>query len=103
MKRCSTAAIKQYWYHLIDSKKAEFTEDILNLSKNQKKLLYYLANNPTAQPSHREVCNAVELSEASIRQAISALALKDYIYKDKQKTLRILDPALKDFIKNINH
>jgi uncharacterized protein len=90
--------IKHYWLNFVESKRAEFAEDILSLSKNQRRVLNHLAKHPTSQPSNHEVCNVVGLSEASVRQAVRKLMLKDYIYKDKQKIVRLLDPALRDFI-----
>lgn len=72
--------------------------ELLSLSNNQKTVLKYLAQNPTAHPSHQEVFHSIGVPEASIRQAIGALKAKDYIYRDKSKIIRILDPALRDFI-----
>ena len=42
--------VEKYWREFVDSKRAEFTEDITSLSNNQKKVLAYLAHHPTAQP-----------------------------------------------------
>jgi AAA+ ATPase superfamily predicted ATPase len=94
--------IERYWQSFIDSKRAEFTEDILNLSKNQKKVLAYLAHHPTLHLSSYDVCQAIGLSEASIRQAVKNLMVKDYICKDDTGINRILDPAFKGFIKNLD-
>lgn len=95
-------SIVEYWHNFIESKRAEFTEEILKLSKNQKKILAYLANHPTKHPSSQETCHAIALSEASVRQAVKTLTLNDYIYKDKNGIVRVLDPAFKDFINLLN-
>lgn len=95
-------SVQQYWYMFIDSKRAEFTEDVLKLSKNQKKILTALSKEPTAHPSHHKFANRVGLPEASIRQALRVLLLKDYVYKDKGNIYRVLDPAFRDFILGIN-
>ncbi len=57
----------------------------------------YLFSN-TAHPSHQDVCRDTGISEASIRQAIKKLMLDDFIYRDKDNIIRVLDPALKTFI-----
>jgi len=93
--------IRKSWDNFIQSKRTEFTEDILRLSKNQRKVLAYLSQKPTTHPSHQEVCNELELSESSVRQAVRKLMLMDYIYKNKEGMIGILDPAFRDFIKNL--
>lgn len=90
--------IENYWLNFVESKRGEFTEDIIRLSKNQRKILYYLAHSPTAHPSHQDVCRDTGISEASIRQAVRKLMLNDHIYRDKENVIRVLDPALKEFI-----
>lgn len=94
----TVTAIEQYWRKFIESKRVEFTENLSELSKNQKRVLAYLAKNPTDQPGSQDNSHAMGLSEASIRQALKKLILKDYIYKDKTGIIRVLDPALRDFI-----
>ncbi len=86
------------WLDFVLSKRSEFTEEIFSLSHNQRKMLAYFARFPTQQPGSQTVCQAVGLSEASIRQAVRKLCLKDFLYKDKEGVLRVLDPALQDFI-----
>lgn len=93
--------VRKYWQRLVESKRAEFAEDILRLSRNQKKLLSYLAGNPSANLSSHEVCSAIGLSDASVRQAAKKLLQSDYIYKDQNGITHVLDPAFKDFIKNL--
>jgi hypothetical protein len=90
--------IEQYWRDFIASKQAEFVEEILSLSKNQRKILSYLASHPTAHPGNHETCHAVGLPETSIRQAIRKLMLKDYLHKNAKGLICILDPAFRDFI-----
>ena len=90
--------VEKFWLSLVESKRGEFTEDILRLSKNQKKILAYLAHSPTAHPSHNDVLMATGISEPSIRQAVRKLLRADYIYRDSEDMIRVLDPALKTFI-----
>ncbi len=90
--------IKAFWKNFIESKQSDFTKEFLDLSKNQRKLLRYLALKPTRHPSSQEVCHETKMSEASIRQALAKLMNGDYVYKNKQNIINILDPAFKMFI-----
>ncbi|HEV2614373.1 MAG TPA: hypothetical protein VGV92_06660 [Gammaproteobacteria bacterium] len=94
-------SIKKYWETFIDSRHAEFTEDILALSKNQRKVLRYLACHPTTSPSGQEVCRETGLPEASVRQSVRKLLLMDYVFKNREGVIGVLDPAFRDFIKSL--
>jgi len=97
----SQTAVEQFWENFVKSKHAELAENVLKLSKNQKKVLLYLAHHPTPNPSSHEVCQKIELSEASTRQAVQTLLLKDYLFKDDEGLVRVLDPALKYFLQQL--
>jgi hypothetical protein len=90
-----------YWENFVESKSCEFTKDILRLSRNQRRLLKHLASNPTKQPSGQQVYLKTGLSEASLRQALNKLILTDYIYRDKEGYIRVLDPAFRDYINKL--
>ena len=94
--------VKEHWANLVQSNRSVFTEDILSVSKNQRKLLSYLAHSPEAQISSVKVCRALNISEASIRQALKILLARDYIYKATDGKYRILDPAMRDLIVGIS-
>ncbi|MFM8454096.1 MAG: AAA family ATPase [Gammaproteobacteria bacterium] len=98
----TVAACEEYWNLFIKSKRTEFTEDISNLSNHQKKILAYLAKNPTSSPSSAEVCQSLEIPESSVRLAIKALLLKDYLYKDHHSIVKILDPAFKAYLSDFS-
>lgn len=93
-------AVNQYWNDFIESRRSEFARDVLSLSKNQRRLLKHLALSPEKQPSSQAVCQAISISEASLRQALKKLSLLDYVYKDKEGLYRVLDPALKFYIES---
>jgi len=94
----TTETVENYWREFVQSKKREFTEDILRLSKNQRKLLAYLASYPEQRPSSAKVCTALEISEASNRQSLKVLCSKDYVYQSKDGVYQVLDPAMRSFI-----
>lgn len=94
----SQLQIEDYWRNFIEGKHTQYTQDILNLSKNQRKVLAYLANHPTQHMGSHDICHTVNVPEASIRQAVRRLMWMDYLYKDKDGIIRVLDPALKDFM-----
>lgn len=93
--------VQEYWQQLLEANHTSFVSELLSLSNNQRNILTYIAQNPTAHPSHQEVSHSTGISDASIRQAIRVLKAKDYLYRDKQGILRILDPALRDFILSV--
>lgn len=95
------SSITEYWNNFVASRRSEFSEDLLNLSKNQKRVINYLVKNPTAQPSDKNICNATELPEASVRQAVKVLLDRDIIYRDPDNILQVLDPALRDYINTL--
>ncbi len=91
-------AIREYWNILVESKAAEFTDNVLKLSKNQKAVLAYMAVMPTSQPTSVDVCYSLKLSESSIRQALNKLLQLDYLYKNGEGIIEVLDPAFRDYI-----
>lgn len=90
--------IEVFWRDFIEGKRTQYTQDILSLSRNQRKVFSYLAQHPTKHTGNYDVCREVNLPEASIRQAVRRLMWMDYLYKDKDGVIRVLDPALKDFM-----
>ena len=94
-------SVSEYWNNFVASRRSEFSEDLLNLSKNQKRVIAYLVKNPTAQPSDKNICNATELSEPSVRQSVKVLLDRDIIYRDSENILQVLDPALKAYINTL--
>lgn len=90
--------IRHYWDEFVQSKQAEFSENILSLSANQKRVLSYLARYPTKQVSDHNFCNAVQLPEASVRQAVKVLLKKDYLQKNTEGVVSVLDPAMKTYL-----
>lgn len=93
--------IDQYWLEFIQSKRTEFSEDLIRFSKNQRRVIVYFAKHPSVHPSNHQVCQAVGLSEASVRQAVQVLLKKDYLYKDNTGLIKVLDPALKTYINRL--
>ncbi len=94
--------VKQYWHNYIESQSATFTEELLALGKNQKILIAYLARYPTAKIGSHEVLTQIGVPEASVRQAVKVLLLKDYLHQTQDGIIRVLDPAFKGFILNLS-
>lgn len=94
--------LETYWYNFVESRRSEFTKDVLALSKNQRRLLRFLSLSPQKQAVSRSVCKQLALSEASVRQALNTLSILDLVYKDSEGYIRVLDPALSAFIHSIS-
>jgi hypothetical protein len=93
--------VRDYWDVCVQSKQAEFSENILSLSANQKRVLSYLARYPSNQLSDYAFCSAVQLPEASVRQAVNVLLQKDYLQKNESGIISVLDPAMKHFLNKL--
>lgn len=94
-------AMNTYWDDFVLSRRSEFTKDILLLSRNQRKLLKYIAREPSKQPGSQDICVKIGLSEASLRQALNKLIRMDYMYKDREGYVRLIDPAFRDYINKL--
>ena len=57
--------------------------------------------NDVTQPGSAKVATAIGLSEASIRLALKALLAKDLIYQTKKGSYQILDPAMRDMLRQL--
>lgn len=97
-KAPSVTTIHHYWRDYIASRHAEFTEEVLRLSSNQRHLLVHIAKSPTTMPSSQVVAQSLKMAEASLRQALRKLMLTDLVYRDEENTIRVLDPAFRDFL-----
>lgn len=94
-------SINTYWRNFVLSRKTEFTKDILRLSRNQRRLLRYIAREPSSQPGSHDVCVKIGLSEASLRQALNKLIKIDYVHRDGKGYITLIDPAFRDYINNL--
>lgn len=91
----STQFIEKTWHQYILEQRSTVAAEMDLLSANQRKLLRVLARHPgVTQPLGQKFIHIANMSKASIAQALKFLDRKDYIYKNEQEVLCILDPLL---------
>lgn len=81
------------WKLCSEENKSQIEREVDLLSFNQRRLLISIAKlHDVKQPTNQEFIAFVNMSSASIAQALSTLIDKDYLYQDEQGFYRLLDP-----------
>lgn len=84
------------WRDYALEEKSSIFNELESLSKNQLKLLMGFARfDKTSTPMSDQFLSSVGLALSSVRQALRVLQEKDYIFQDKSKHYRILDPLIR--------
>lgn len=96
----SAEKIEKMWRDYIKIQKTVFASDVSDLSNNQKIVLKHFARFPVYKPYAKETWSVLQLTPASLKQAIDKLIEKDLLHVDEDGLTCVLDPALKDFINN---
>lgn len=94
------AQVEHQWKGYIQSNRYIISDDIIELSLNQKKVLSTLAKNPTKELYSAEFLSHIKLTQSSVHKAVEALMEKDLIYCI-EGYYRVLDPAIEYYIQNI--
>ncbi len=83
------------WNKLILEERSQISAEIDLLSNNQRKLLIGLAKyEKTKEPMNKLFAIEISLSTSSIRQALTVLEQKDYIFKDSNGFYQLIDPLM---------
>ena len=91
-------AIDDYWHEYVDASGVIIKGELFALSGNQRKILKGLLDYPTREPSGRQFCQQLNISEASSRQAVNKLLQLDYVYVDDDGYYEVLDPAMRYYL-----
>lgn len=94
----STEKIDKMWQGYIKIQRSVFASDVSDLSNNQKIVLKHFSQYPTPHPYAKETWSVLQLTPASVKQAIDKLSAKDLLHVDEDGVTCILDPAMKAFI-----
>lgn len=92
--------VKQVWQEYIQSNRHIISDDIIELSLNQKKILSKLAKNPTKELYSADFLSSVKLTQSSVHKAVETLLEKDLIY-NLDGCYKVLDPAIEYYIQHI--
>jgi hypothetical protein len=99
----SSEQIKKIWEQYIDEERNRIAHEIGSLSQNQRTVLLALVISPTKKPTSKEFLSQVDLPSSSVAQALQSLIERDWIYRESDGTLRLLDPVMSYFLSRIKH
>ena len=89
-------SVEVIWRKYIAEEKSSVAAEVDLLSKNQRKLLTMLARvGVTNAPLGQKFLQRANMSKATVNQALIFLENKDYICKDSNGNVKVLDPAIK--------
>ena len=91
--------IKKYWQSLVDKKRSDLLAETHTLNLTQKKLLVAIAHGVTHALTSQAFLSRAKLSGASASRALQYLVSEDFIEQDTQKHYSLIDPLLKDLIR----
>lgn len=95
----SPEMIDHLWKRYVTEEQSNVASEIELLSKHQKKLLTILARtNGTKLPTGQDFIQKAGISKATLKQALTFLERKDYVYTDKTGTVKVLDPLIKSVL-----
>lgn len=88
--------IDDIWHQYMAEETSSVAAETDLLSKNQRKLLIMLSRiGVTNAPLGQKFIQQVNMSKATINQALSFLEKKDYVFRDENGNVKVLDPLIK--------
>jgi len=92
----SEELIDELWHAYIIARKTDITENIVDLSLNQRRLLQMLSANPTRELYGQPFLSQLGLSQSSVQKAVEALLDKGFI-TNEDGLHKVLDPTIKAY------
>lgn len=94
-KYFTTKQVLSAWYDYAVEEKSNVFKELEGLSGNQLKLLIALARNVDIEsPLGDKFLSLANMALSSARQSLNVLKQKDYVYHDREKHYRVLDPLI---------
>ncbi|OGO94563.1 MAG: hypothetical protein A3F10_04010 [Coxiella sp. RIFCSPHIGHO2_12_FULL_42_15] len=95
-------AVEKIWNQYVFEERSSVASELELLSKNQRKLLTVLSRTDgTNSPLGREFIQRANMSKATIDQSLTFLEKKDYVYKNEEGHIGVLDPLIKTVLSNL--
>lgn len=92
----TTQVIEDHWRAYLLEEKSQVSHEIDLLSPNQRKLLITLARyGEASSPTSQAFIQLIGMSAASIDQSLRELIKKDYLQRDEQGRISLLDPLIR--------
>lgn len=95
--------VQKTWLEYIDTQKNWITDDLANLTPNQRNIIAALAYETTTEPCGNEFVSRLNIGASSIKKSLSILLKKDFVYQDRDKKFKVLDPALETYLHQIKY
>lgn len=92
---------REIWQHYITEQYPWIVHDLSALTANQRLVLAGLAYAPTHEPQGQKFSQLIGLTPSNIKRALDALLRNDFVYCDKNKIYRTLDPAISAYLRNV--
>jgi AAA+ ATPase superfamily predicted ATPase len=93
--------VEELWKKGINEQHSWISEDVGNLSVNQRLVLAALAYQPVQEPQGQAFCKLTGLTPASIKRALDTLLEKDFVFQNSQRFYQVLDPAILTYLRSI--
>lgn len=95
--------VQKTWFDYIETQKNWITDDLARLSPNQRNILAALAYQPVLEPYGNEFSDRVKIGASSIKASMNILIKNDFVYRDKDKNYKVLDPAIETYLNQIKY
>jgi AAA+ ATPase superfamily predicted ATPase len=94
-KITSAQEIYDTWQKYVAIERPNVIKELSLLSTSQLKLIIAIASGMQTKLTSKEFLSMVDLTSATVVQALNVLTGKDYIYLDEQKAYNLIDPLIK--------
>jgi uncharacterized protein len=95
--------IHKAWFYYLNERRQYLSEELLNLSPNQRTVLRAFSENNIKEPYANEFVSSIGIPPTSVKQALRVLMNKDFIYKHDDDHYRIVDPAIYGYLQKLMH
>jgi uncharacterized protein len=89
----TAALVEELWHAYVLSKKTDITEDLSELTLNQRRLLQRLCGNAIDEIYGKDTLAMLDMPQSSIQKAVAALLEKGFIIEENG-VYKVLDPIL---------
>lgn len=90
--------VKTVWRRYVKTQRHVIAHDIVQLSRNQRKIMTVLAKSPAKEIQSVEFTTAAKISASSAQQSMVLLMRQDLVYKTDDGFYRVLDPAMQYYL-----
>jgi len=90
--------VDELWLSYLFSKKTDITEELSDLTLNQRKLLQWLCLEPASELYSQKILQELRMPQSSLQKAVDVLLEKDFI-TEENGVYKVLDPIWGSYFK----